>query len=456
MFKNHGNASTRTHYNQLKEALAHTAKEIPWIGGVVQGERGSSAGRGRIEVHDAGLRVPFNFNDLSGPETDFPGYAALKAENFPLSQLPATQLAPVHAVPSSDNPPAFAAQANFIRGGLLLTICAHHSTCDGAGLNAVIQTWAHKFSAISLVESGALLSLEHSLPAVDPTINDRSQLMSGSPGATIDDFPEFIIAPKSPEEINTLNGHGSGPALLQHEIPELTSRVFKISTTSLATLKDAAGAYSSNDALTALVWRHVTLARHSASSSSLRHTVYSSTDATIDNNTGVVSLLAYAANVRAKFSPPLPPNYMGNATIAGITERLPISELLRAEGLTTAAAAIRTSVKNLASSPETLQRIIGLIDSQADPTELRFAYDAFLGPDVTASSLVDLDVYRVEWGTLGCPVAFRVPGDGGDGLMVVFPRLADGDVEFMVMLEKKAMERLLGDGEFRGWVEPWA
>lgn len=437
-----GNEETGAIFSQLREALAYTAQKVPWICGNVVATKDSDVDRGRIEVRGQGLGIPFTFKDIATSEANYPTYVALKSAHFPLRELATSQLSPVGVLPDVDNPPAFAAQANFIDGGLLLTICAHHAVCDARGLQTVVQTWAHMYSALS-----------HGGPpiAVDPTINDRTRLMEGLPGATVDEFPQYILSPSAPVASTSLNSHETGPT--HHQIPPLTSRIFLIRAAALQSLKTAAAAYSSNDALTALVWRHISLARHGTTTTITTTNPSVSTDADPPH-----TLLLHAANIRSKLSPPLPPQYTGNATLAGVTRRLRYTELAHpSSGLATAAAAIRSSVKNLITDPSSVARIVGLIDAQRNPTDLKFAYHGFLGPDVAASSWVDLDVYGLEWGrSLGAPEAFRVPGEGGDGAVVVLPLLPGGDVEFMVALEEGAMKRLLGDEVFRGWVEEWA
>ena len=60
------------------------------------------------------------------------------------------------------------------------------------------------------------------------------------------------------------------------------------------------------------------------------------------------------------------------------------------------------------------------------------------------TSWAGLGVREREWGVLGKPEGFRVPYEGADGYVVVFPRLAHGGLEVMAGLESEAMERMLG------------
>ena len=54
--------------------------------------------------------------------------------------------APVGVMPDA---PAlvFAAQANFLEGGLLLTVAIHHAAGDAVALQTILDTWAQNVSA---------------------------------------------------------------------------------------------------------------------------------------------------------------------------------------------------------------------------------------------------------------------------------------------------------------------
>lgn len=65
------------------------------------------------------------------------------------------------------------------------------------------------------------------------------------------------------------------------------------------------------------------------------------------------------------------------------------------------------------------------------------------------TSWATLGVRDREWGPLGKPEGFRVPYEGADGTIAVFPVLEDGGLEVLAGLESKAMERLVKNDEFR-------
>lgn len=416
-------------YDELKAGLVRTIHEIPWIGGTVQPEQASDPVLGRIEVSEGEAGVRFDFNDLTSSGVQAPSYDELKTAHFPLSKFSTSQLCPVGVMPLRGvATAAFAAQANFIKGGLLLTICAFHACCDATGLGIVMQTWARMTSSLQCGES---------LHKVDPSINDRSRLMQGVAGGGIDDFPAYLLAP-TPPAVPEKDPDQPQPTWTPRK--SMLSRLFRITPSSLLSLKTAIPAYSSSDALHALFWRHLSLARVAAASPPPKRPD---------------TALLLAVNIRSKLDPPLPPSYIGNAVGATLTRRVPFHELAQPEGLATAAAAIRTAVRAW-SVPWRMDQLIGMIESRPNPTDYRFAADAILGPDLFSTSWSEVEVYQEPWGSLGKPESFRMPGEAADGAVVVLPRTREGELEFVVALEETALACLMADQEFMKWVQEWA
>ncbi|SPO01824.1 related to trichothecene 3-O-acetyltransferase [Cephalotrichum gorgonifer] len=399
-------------YKDLRTGLAHTIISIPWIAGNIGPEEGSNSADNRVQIVDSSDGVKFPFKDLTGV---LPSYEDLEKDGFPLSKLSTEDLGPIGVLPTTASPPVLAAQANFLENGLLLTVGVHHAACDASSLEDIVSTWAHNTEAAG----GSLSFMAH-----DPLSSDRSPLMERTPGANIADFPEY--------KIDTQPQAGPPPGF---QFPAMSSRVFHFSPESLAGLKASAAAFSTHDALCAFLWRQMTLAR--------RIPGVSPDPPSSEER----SALAFAVNIRGRASPPLPPTYMGNASMLTITDRLPASAIILGDGLPRAAAAVRNSL-GVFGSPARVPLTIGLLASRPDPTDFRLAYHAFLGPDVVATSWADLKVYEKSWGALGTVGAFRVPGEGADGMIMILPRLRDGGLEVVVGLELGAMERLLEADEF--------
>ena len=118
-----------------------------------------------------------------------------------------------------------------------------------------------------------------------------------------------------------------------------------------------------------MVWRHMIIARNPS--------------VLIDGVKDCVML--HAANILSRMNPPLSPNYLGNVSIGGATERLKVLSLLGDSGLATVSTAIHKSAMAL-NSPDRVALTIGLLNLWADPSDFKFAYNGFLGPDVSTTS----------------------------------------------------------------------
>jgi hypothetical protein len=217
------------------------------------------------------------------------------------------------------------------------------------------------------------------------------------------------------------------------KLPPMTSHIFHFSRESLATLKGAAAAHSTNDALLAFLWTHMIRARNPPAETT--------------------SMLCLAADIRPRTDPPLPASYLGNASVPVVTKRFSAPALAAESGLKEAAAAIRASIA--AVDARRVARSVGLIASRADPTDYKYTFNYFLGPDVVSTSWTRFGVYDRSWGALGKPDSFRIPGEGADGVVIVLPALRDGGLEVVAGLEDGAMGRLLEDKEFLETATLW-
>ncbi|KAF5254102.1 hypothetical protein FANTH_984 [Fusarium anthophilum] len=407
-------------YENLKKGLAHTVTSIPWISGQIGPEEGQDPTTRKVQILDSPSGFKFPYKDLTNT---LPSYAELQERHFPLAEFTTAQVGPIDVMPQGPNQPVFAAQANFVEGGLLLTVGVHHSACDASALDAILSTWSHN-TAVASGGSG-------SYSTFDVPSNDRMPLMEGDPGI-VDEaaFPEYVLMP-TPHPIE-----GDLSSMSGFQMPPLASHLFHFSTESLTKLKEKAGAFSSHDALCAFVWQRMTLAR--------MHSGFFSDPPTEDSTTR----FCFAVNIRSRLSPPLPSSYMGNASMGCVTEKIAVASILSNNGLKQASATVRRSLKDF-SSPGRITSTIGLLKSRPDPTDFKLSFNGFLGPDVVESSWADLGVYGHKWGdAIGSLDAVRVPGEGSDGTMMILPRLKDGGLDIVLGLSLAAMEKLLRDEEF--------
>lgn len=345
-----------------------------------------------------------------------PSYTELKKNNFTFSRLTTPLISPVQVIQQSQ--PVFAAQANFIEGGLLLTVANHHSVSDGGGRDSILETWAHNTSTAACGSQ--------SFSKYDPISNDRTLLNEGIPTDKIADFPEYVLMPTPPADQTQM----APPAF---QMPPMSAIIFTFSPERLAELKIVAKAYSTNDAVVGFFWHHMTAARNP----------------TVDPTEGKTSAALFAVNIRGRTSPPLPQSYLGNAIFGGITPRLSISTLTSpTTGLSSASSALRKGLNSI-NKPSRVPLTIGLLSSRPNAQDFKFAARGFLGPDITVSSWANMGVRQRGWGALGKPEGIRVPYEAADGVVTVFPRLEDGGLEVMCGLEAEAMERMARNEEFR-------
>ncbi|CAH0042449.1 unnamed protein product [Clonostachys rhizophaga] len=400
-------------YEKLRIGLAHTIRSIPWIAGVIGPEEGSEISNNRIQIVDSISGLRFCYRDLADV---LPPYEDLKTNGFPLSRLSTEELGPI-GVMAEPPQPVMKAQANFVKGGLLLSVGIHHAAGDATALDTIVGTWAQNTAAASGCGS---------FSTYDSPSYDREPLMNGISGAPLSDFPEYQLIPAAKLQ----------PPQMPPQLPSLVTHVFCFSPQTLTELKSSAAAFSTNDALCAFLWSRMTVARWTGGASS-----------TQDDIKNKASSMWYAINIRSRTSPPLPPTYLGNGSMCTTTEPLAAATLLGDNGLTQAATTIRKSLVAF-NSPSRVPLTIGLLSSRPDPTDFALPFNAFLGPNVVATSWTDVKVYKRNWGALGFIDSMRVPGEGSDGNIIILPRLRDGSLEAVVGLESEAMSRLLADEQF--------
>ncbi len=165
--------------------------------------------------------------------------------------------------------------------------------------------------------------------------------MTGPDGATLAEFPEYTL--------NVSAGLRPTPK-------DTTFHIFKFSPGSLRELKTFAAAYSTIDALSALLWRHLALAR---------------------NPEGVhlsetTSVIATGINGRGRVVPPAT-DYAGTFSFANTTLPLPLRLLLSddsAKALHSAAGSIRASLIKW-QDPERIPRLLGLMSKSPNPREFK-------------------------------------------------------------------------------------
>lgn len=324
--------------------------------------------------------------------------------------------------------PVFAAQANKMKVGIVLCICVHHSVMDGMGMAAVIRRWAEWCRAISTHTD--LASLEKACLSRSPVIS------GGRRNRRVDISSSYASGDIAAEE------RRQRKSTQVSERPEMIGKCFMTNKVDIAMLKDAIMAFlggddphgawvSTNDVLCAVLWHAIVRAR---------------------SGEGPVveckrSKLGVPVNVRSKMVPPLPQDFIGNATVDVTVDR-PMTELLiwSTPKLARTALSIRQAI--LSVDDAYIRALIDTIDGLEDIRRSKGGCESFLGDDVTITSWLDMGICNLDWGEMLGMIEERTQGfDGFDGLCIILPRRRDGSVKIMVGLEASCMKRLEKDGD---------
>lgn len=366
--------------------------------------------------------------DLTSPGAFPLSYSDLKAKNFPLSVFNGEILCRRALWPEQgDRLPVSLVQANFINGGVILTWCIFHAFGDGNTFLTWTKIWAEECRRAAGEEVLEPLRLD---PAM---FGDREKVMrsSGRNPGRMEDHPEYTLLPFTP----------TGPP------PKMTSashvgQVFYFSKEKLKELKEQAAPgnakreggqewISTNDALSALLWRTVMAVQYPLER--------------LEGNP--VSVLNIAIDGRLRTDPPVHPS-----TVGCFLEYVAVSERIRemldgSLGLADLAIVIRKAL--VKADKQFTDDVAALVEGLEDVD--RLVATAFLdvpGYNCVQTSWVNFELYGLNWGEKlgGAIQAVRAPSVGVlNGLQVVLPVLPDGGMEIIVGVEGSCLERLLSE-----------
>ncbi|KAL1982376.1 hypothetical protein VTN96DRAFT_1407 [Rasamsonia emersonii] len=352
-------------------------------------------------------------------------YAELKSKAFPVSAFDAETLCRRSVWPSpGERLPVSLVQANFIHGGLILTWCIFHMVGDGTTFYTWTKVWAEECRRAQGLEISEPVELAEAI------FSDRERLMkpSGRNPGSLKDHPEYTLLPFTPP--------GAPPKMLS---PNHRGQVFYFSPAALASLKAEASPanatepsdqawISTNDALSALLWRTVMAVQ-----------------SPLDSLEGdPVSVFNIAIDGRKRTDPPVHPNTLG-CFLEYVAVSAPIRKILGSASLADLAILIRKALQR--ADGQFTDDVTALIEKLEDVN--RLVPTAFLdvpGLNCVQTSWVNFELYSLDWGSLlgGKIDAVRAPHVGViNGLQVVLPVLPDGGIEVLVGVEASCLDRLL-------------
>lgn len=438
-------AEPATITSNLLAALENTLESIPVIAGSVAHSKHDGDQKGSLSVQSPFFKAGdiLSTNDLR----DEYEYEQLRAAHFPSDRISFDAIAPKMFGKEADSAPVMLAQANFLRGGLLLFFAVHHCVLDEVGLFNVTKVW----SSFCRGEIG--------LDCVTPQWFDQSPLLQGAGSGRLADHPEYALAPEG-----AMARAAEDPSAFYPSSEDVHSATFFFSDEALGRLKVAATMsgsegeeeattwISTNDALIALFWCCITSAR-----------VADSTRSTSE----IFPLFAMAVNGRNQLRPPMSPDYCGNVVlIAKILAKADDLLAQQPERLAKAASLIRKAVNVVddAYVRDVIQMAQNVDDIGRLAPRRRPATEYSLG----CSTWARQPYYSLDWGNIlgGTCERVRWRNFKSDGLFLIFPRMPkierlngesdarQGGIEVQLGLRSHHHQRLMEDPlftEFAQW-----
>lgn len=415
--------------DNLERGLARLSDSFPWTAGsVVQDEGG-------FKIITTGTALSLVVKELQDHD-EVPSWDELKRANFPFRMLDEDTLAPCRTMvePEADRP-VLMVQANFVRGGLLLTVNAQHGSMDMAGQGQIITLFAKACRGESFtkdeVEIGNMKRTGWIPLSKDETANHRD-LESSKPGR--EETTENVAA-KSSSHGESSGSPSSDLVWAYLEFPAASLSSLKhLASQTLNTLETTF--VSTDDVLTAFIWKSITRARQPR----------------VNSPRSPKTTLTRNVDIRQHFH--LPPTYPGLMTTS-TTHQHTIDDIAVHLPLGAVASNLRAALSPalLRESAEAQASIIARSrDAAAQKSTAALSDPRF---DVRLSSWAKEKLCDLDFGPwLGRAGAVRRPKFGGgarEGLVYFLPKGRDGSVMVGICLREEDMGRLRVDEEVVRW-----
>ncbi|KAK6063595.1 transferase [Seiridium cupressi] len=412
------NADKEQIVDQIHVALHHTVQRVPFLAGSVVPNSEEEGDRPWLRTISPTGYAYLDVKDLS----DHISYDNLAKSNFDQKLFDADQLCSLPQVIYIQQGPVDVCRfrVNFIQGGVILVIQILHTVVDGNGVTECLSIFADKFRKAQAGHIG------HPLETAKETyVSDRTGLVSGQDRVgAIENHPAFTTSAFA---------HGNIKGV------EHACRTFRIGREALRDLKKAASPefprhsddwISTGDALAALIWRSILVARHRA---------------------GVLP-----ADAVASFGQPvdcrrllgLPKPYFGNAFYIMRTDMQ--FDTLRSPhaGLRTAASILRADVKGVTA--DRIRDLVALMERIRLESHTRLSFQEDLGTSaIVYTSHLKFNIYDMDFGPAfddGRVKAFRHPERGTIvGAVIVMPLCPDGSCEFTITESVETLKCLEAD-----------
>lgn len=420
-----------TMIDTLEKGLNKLSLALPWLAGEVIQEDVSeeSTGTFKVKFNRSTGKIPLVVKNLID-DPSAPTMKALKESNFPMSMLDENVIAPCLTLNLPGNTiglaahstPVIAVQANFIKGGLILTIAAEHNVMDMTGLDVIIGWLSKACHENPLPEAVEKVGNMDRTLAVPMVLNDDNDRITG----------------------HELDDQLRKPRIADSEVtnpdtqPHSKWAYFTFSDESLKDLKDQAtrdlpsssNFVSTDDTLCAFIWRCISRVRMSRLEPSK------------------ISVFARAVDAREAMF--LPSTYTGLFQTMTY-QRFTIGQLAKQSLGSTAAEFRRQLDPNIENSVK--NRFCALatyIRENKDRSKINFTASVESPSGIALSSWAKIAGYDFDFNLgLGKPESVRRPMFMPvESLLYFMPRNLDGEMAVAACFRIEDWERLRSDKEF--------
>ncbi|KKY23507.1 putative enoyl- hydratase isomerase family [Diplodia seriata] len=373
----------------LQQGLAATKEQVPYLSAeVVPEDEAEADQKGCLKLQESDDVGELRVKRLD--KTEFPlTYDEFRAKNFPINLLTQEVFSPLPLFPSPDDPaPVFAAQANFIEGGLLLSICSYHLVADGFSIAKYLQLWAQNCRKAQTSPD----RVSRDTVFLSSSAFDRAPLLYGhlsDPNkCDIKHHPELVL---------------NDSPLPQHErIPstqrQFAARVWHFTPDALARLRadcttPGKPQASVDQAIVALLWRCTVAAQITSDNA--------------PSSQPENSIVTMAISSRAHTFPPLAPDYMG-CPLVYASAAVPLTDIISsntadeaAEASLLQALAQKVKAEIDGVTAHRVAMLVNTLQSPSMPDYNRLAPVSWPGlgsSSVFVSKWNELPFYEADWG----------------------------------------------------------
>lgn len=391
--------------SRLIDGISKLKKVAPWVGGRIFDENGVA------KVTESGNSHILTIKDLR-KDTTYPDFTELQRNDFPFKWLDEKVLCPRMTIPGTQNEVnknaecPFLIQLTVIKGGYLLSFVGEHALMDMGGQFELMEVFSKLCNGEVLTAADQMkLQLNKSCM---PIYNDKR------------------ILPEESNVIREKNGQFGGDF-------SYSWRYFKFSRSSLLQLKKVcmqeleSGFVSTDDCLSALIWRSVLKARKKRQGESQIVYFYRAVD--------IRPFLGFEKNQMGVFV---------NMALSHSS----IGEVLSSK-LGTLAASLRAKLARdsiIRNSMITATKIHRAKDKNA----VNITPDLDSSLDIQISSWSKFKCFDLDFGMgLGNPVAVRRPQFVTlEGLIYFMPKALDGSVIVGLCLRNDDFDKIMLDDYF--------